>query len=85
MYNKGWQSVYAHFAKWQDDGTLEHVFRTLSSDADMENLGLDSTCIKVHESANEGEKTADKALGRTRGGMEHKTARNYCGWTGKPG
>ena len=51
-----WQSVYARFAKWRDDGTLETVFRALSADADMENLSLDSTCIKVHESANGGGK-----------------------------
>ena len=36
----------------RDDGTLEAIFRALSADADMENLSLDSTCIKVHESAN---------------------------------
>lgn len=52
----------------RNDGTLEAVFRDLSSDADMENLSLDSTCIKVHESANGG----DKAVGRTRGGLNTK-------------
>ena len=67
-----WQSVYARFAKWRDDGTLEAIFRALSADADMENLSLDSTCIKVHESANGGEKTADTAVGRTRGGLNTK-------------
>ena len=46
-----WQSVYARFAKWRDDGTLEKVFRALSADADMQDLSLDSTSIKVHESA----------------------------------
>ena len=51
-----WQSVYARFAKWRDDGTLEAVFHTLSVDADMENLSMDSTCVKVHESANGEEK-----------------------------
>ena len=25
-----WQSVYAQFAKWWDDGTLETVFHALS-------------------------------------------------------
>ena len=35
----------------------------------MENLSMDSTCVKVHESATGGEKTADKAVGRTRGGL----------------
>ena len=67
-----WQSVYARFAKWRDDGTLEMVFRELSADADMENLSMDSTCIKVHESANGGEKTENKAVGRTRGGLNTK-------------
>ena len=51
-----WQSVYARFAKWRDDGTLETVFHALSEDADMENLSIDSTSIKVHESANGGGK-----------------------------
>lgn len=35
----------------------------------MENLSIGSTCIKVHESANGGGKTADKAVDRTRGGL----------------
>ena len=48
-----WQSVYARFAKWRDDGTLETVFHALS-----ENMV--------------GEKTADKAVGRTRGGLNTK-------------
>ena len=64
--------MYARFAKWQDDGTLEAIFRALSAGADMENLSLDSTCIKVHESANGGEKTTDKAVGRTIGGLNTK-------------
>ena len=54
----------------------QHVERPLVgsryADADMESLSLDSTCIKVHESANGGGKTADKAVGRTRGGLNTK-------------
>ena len=57
-----WPSVYARFAKWRDDGTLKAVFRTLSEDADMENLSVDSTCVKVHESANGGKKRRIKRL-----------------------
>ena len=51
-----WQSVYARFAKWRDDGTLETVTLDRVLDADMENLSIDSTSIKVHESANGGGK-----------------------------
>jgi transposase len=58
-----WQSVYARFAKWRDDGTLEAIFRALSTDADMENLSLDSTCIKVHERANGRGKRRIRRLG----------------------
>ena len=51
-----WQSVHARFSKWRDDGTLRRIFLALSQDADMENLSIDSTCVKVHESANGGKK-----------------------------
>ena len=57
-----WQSVYARFAKWRDDGTWEAIFHALSEDADMENLSLDSTCVKVHESANGGKKRQIRPL-----------------------
>ena len=45
------------FAKWRDDGVWENIFSELSQDADTENLSIDSTCVKVHESSNGGEKT----------------------------
>ena len=44
----------------------------LSQDADMERLSIDSTCVKVHESSNGGEKTENKAVGRTKGGLNTK-------------
>ena len=53
-----WSGVYTRFRKWRDSGVLESVFRALSADADMENLGIDSTSVKVHQSANGGKKGA---------------------------
>ena len=51
-----WQSVYARFAKWRNEGIWEKIFSELSKDADRENLSIDSTCVKVHESSNGGKK-----------------------------
>lgn len=51
-----WQGVYTRFRKWRDEGILEWIFRVLSADADMENLSIDSTSVKVHQSANGGKK-----------------------------
>jgi transposase len=51
-----WQTVYSRFAKWRDTGVLEKVFQALASNADMENVSIDSTCVKVHQSANGGGK-----------------------------
>ena len=57
-----WQSVHARFMKWRNDGVLERVFKALSADYDGENLSLDSTCVKVHQSANGGKKGRQKKL-----------------------
>lgn len=52
-----WSSVYARSAKWRDEGIWEKIFSELSKDADTENLSIDSTCVKVHESSDGGEKS----------------------------
>ncbi len=41
--------VYSHFCKWRDDGTLYTLFCALNTDADYENLSIDSTIIRVHQ------------------------------------
>lgn len=51
-----WEAVYARFCKWRDEGFLEQIFRTLSADADTENLSIDSTSVKMHQSSNGGKK-----------------------------
>lgn len=44
-----WKTVYSRFCKWRDDGTLLALFNELNSEADYENLSIDSTCIKAHQ------------------------------------
>ncbi|MCI8856204.1 MAG: IS5 family transposase, partial [Clostridiaceae bacterium] len=59
-------------AKWRDDGIWERIFSELNKEADTENLSIDSTCVKIHESSNGGEKRENKAIGLTKGGLNTK-------------
>lgn len=56
-----WQSVYSRFAKWRDEGIWEEIFSELNQEADTENFSIDSTCVKVHQSANGGEKNGNQS------------------------
>lgn len=47
----GLGSLFTLFFKWRDDGALRQIFLALSEDTNMENFSIDSTCVKVHESA----------------------------------
>lgn len=60
------------FVKWWKDGVLEVIFHVLSIGADMENLSIDSASIWVHESVNDEEKTEDKVIGCSIGGLTTK-------------
>ena len=46
-----WKTVYSHFCKWRDEGTLFRVFEDLKKDSDYENLSIDSTTVKAHQSS----------------------------------
>lgn len=67
-----WQTVYSRFRKWKELGVFEAIFQALSIDADFENISIDSTSCKVHQSANGGEKKENKAVGVSRGGRNTK-------------
>ena len=54
-----WQTVYSRFRKWRDTGVFEAIFQALSIDADFENISIDSTSCKVHQSANGGGKIGE--------------------------
>ena len=46
-----WQTVYKHFVKWEKAGIFEKIFTDLAADADMQDISLDSTCIKAHKAS----------------------------------
>ncbi len=43
-----WNTVYKHFAKWQEANLFETIFKELGIDADLQDLSLDSTSCKTH-------------------------------------
>ena len=57
--------VFGNGEKW---GYLKPCSKPFLIDADFENTSIDSTSCKVHQSANGGEKSEDKAVGVSRGG-----------------
>src|SRR5699024_3042092 len=48
------QTVYSCFCRWRDDGTLERIFHALGTNAELEELNIDSTNSKVSEQASRG-------------------------------
>jgi len=46
-----WSTLYDKFARWSDAGVIEKIFDFLALDADMQDLSLDSTSVKVHQHA----------------------------------
>jgi len=46
-----WSTLYDKFARWSNLGIFEKIFDILSIDADMQDLSIDGTIIKVHQHA----------------------------------
>ena len=44
-----WQTVYSHFRKWIEDGTLDNIFRVLSLEAELTELSIDASIVKAHQ------------------------------------
>ncbi len=62
-----WQTAYKRFVQWQESGLLERIFHELGEDADLEDISIDSTCIKAHKAS----------AGAQRGGrLSAKTGKN---------
>ena len=72
-----WKTVYSRFCKWRDEGTLFRVFEDLKKDSDYENLSIDSTTVKAHQSKRFRSRTAYREKFRW------KDNQNTCGcrWT----
>ena len=46
-----WETVYWWFGQLVERGVLVKVFQSLNIDADMQDLGIDSTSVRVHQHA----------------------------------
>jgi transposase len=51
-----YKSVHKRFARWAARGVWDHVFRTLTQDAQNEYLMIDSTIVRAHQQAATGRK-----------------------------
>ena len=70
-------TVYGWYALWDKEGILEKIFNELKADADLQDMGTDSTCAKVHQHAAGAKKEAPNAetsqeIGLSRGGKNTK-------------
>jgi len=46
-----WETVYTFFRELLENGVLVSIFAELNIDADMQDIGLDSTTVRVHQHA----------------------------------
>jgi transposase len=46
-----WKTVYSRFRLWSNDDLFQKIFEALASDADLQDVSLDSTSCKVHQHA----------------------------------
>lgn len=60
-----WQTVYSRFRLWSKNDTFQDLFTRLSSDADMQDISIDSTFCKAHQHA-AGAKKGGKIPRRTK-------------------
>ena len=44
-----WQTVYGEFMKWSEEGVFEEIFQILNTNADMQDLIMDSSIVKAHQ------------------------------------
>ena len=68
-----WQTIYSRFNLWQQSNIFKKIFQTLVlKTVDKQNLSMDSTSIKVHQSSNGYKYYEEKYIGRSAGGLTTK-------------
>ena len=46
-----WQTVYSRFRLWSKSDVFKKLFEALATDADLQDVSIDSTSCKVHQHA----------------------------------
>ena len=44
-----WSSVYSRFAQWRKLGLFQKILEELGLEADLQDMGIDSTCPHAHQ------------------------------------
>ena len=44
-----WSTVYARFVEWQESGLFAKILDELGEEADLQDMSLDSTCVRAHQ------------------------------------
>ena len=70
-----WETAYTRFRELVDNGVLVEVFRESNVDADMQDLALDSTIVKVHQHAAGAKKGAKRPKSDVPEGGDHQDTR----------
>jgi transposase len=55
-----WETAYTRFRELVDSGVLVQIFKELNIDADMQDLGIDSTTVKAHQHSAGAKKGANR-------------------------
>jgi transposase len=54
-----WERTYMRFNRWCKNGVWERVAKTLSADADLQRLFIDSTIVRAHQHSSGAQKKRD--------------------------